>query len=359
MKIKFYFSFLLIICINHQLTFAQDDFMESFVKNNPDKSAFYFSKNDSIAFGINEDKMNPLASLSKTIIALEFAYQVGREEIDPDMLVSYEEINRFAVGDDNFANWTKQIKKDKILSKGQVPIKYVAQGMIRYSANACADYLLSKLGLDKVNKRLEELQIKHESIFPFTASILVAFNYQNEDKAEFLKKAKDWSRDEFRSKVNELNDKFINDDEFLKNIKKEISASIYKDLDYDALWSDNFSLSTAKEYTKLIAKINNREFDPSMNDILTFLFETWAMNDNSELKGAYDGLAYKGAGTNSLINVWLYLRDKEGSEMQFVGLFNHLNQEEYKKIEASISNFGFQLCTDEVYMNKWKEIAGE
>lgn len=329
--------------------------LEKFITDYPEKSSFYFIKNDSMSFGINGLKANPMASLSKTIIALEFAYQFNSSEIDSNESIPITEVERFAIGDDNYRNWKKQIKKDHLINNKEIPLKHIVQGMIRFSANACADFLISKLNLDKINNRIIKLEIEHEPIFPFTASLLVAYNYENKDKTAFLEEAKKWSRNEYRAKVEKVHNKILKDDAFLNKVKKGIKPSSYQDPDFDKIWSNNFSLSSAKAYAELIEKINTRGFEPEMVDILKFIFESWAMKENPHLIENYDGISYKGAGTNSLVNVWLYLRNKDGRTTQFVGLFNDLNQEEFKMVEKEISNFGFLLSTDETLQMKWRK----
>jgi len=331
-----------------------EDPIGQFIRNNPDKVSFYFIKDDSINFGLNEDNLKPVASLSKTIIALEFAYQVLSGTINSEELVAVAELDRFVIGDDNFKNWQKQIKKDRLILKGKIPLKYVTQGMVRHSANACADYIINRLGIDNINRRIDILGINHEPIFPFTASLLVAFNYGDLERQSFLNLTQQWTREEYKAKVQSVHDKLTTENDFLVMVKKRLSSDRYRDLKYDEIWSNNFSLSSAKEYAQLIERINGGDFGHEMEPMLRFLFETWALEENVELKSSFDGLAYKGAGTNSMVNVWLYLRDKEGSTTQFVGLFNNLSKEEFKEIEINISNFGFKMCTESDFRQKWR-----
>lgn len=330
------------------------DYIQDFIRTNPDKVAFYFTKDDSISFGLNEKKSMPVASLSKTLVALEFAFQEKNGELDANEMVALSEIDRFAIGDENHKNWKKQIRKDKLIQNQKVALKYIAQGMIRFSANSCADFLLNRLGIDRVNERITALSLEHEPIFPFTASLLLAFNYEGDEKTKFLSEASLWSREDYRSKVLNLHHQILESDNFLKRIKRKIGKSSYQDVDYDALWSNFFSYSNAEEYVNIIRRINERSFGPKMDEMLKFIFESWALEENSHLKSEYEGISYKGAGTNSLINVWLYLRTKDGIKTHFAGFFNNLTKKEFTEIEKSISNFGFRLSTDEDFMKLWQ-----
>jgi D-alanyl-D-alanine carboxypeptidase len=340
-------------CIAMHMTSAQEPRIESFFKDHPNKMALCLYQEGSVIVGHNEEEYFPMASLSKTIIVIEYAYQVNSGVLDQEELISLSELDRYALDDDNYKNWLKRMKKDRRVVQNKVPIKFVAQGMIQFSANACADYMLNRLGLEQVNQRIGLLNLDHEPIFPFTASLLLAFNYEKKERALFLREAQGWDRETYRSKVEALNDRIVQEDQFLKSIRKNISQDSYKDVAYDSLWTAYFSRSTAKTYAELIDKINRRDFETDIQDQLTFLFETWVFADNPGIQESFDGLAYKGAGTNSLVNVWLYVRTKEGTTTQFVALFDHLTPEEYKLIEATVSNFGFEMCTNPAFQESW------
>ncbi|MFY0606769.1 MAG: serine hydrolase [Cyclobacteriaceae bacterium] len=320
--------------------------MEDFVNANPNKVSFCVIINDSIEFGRNQYRMMPAASLSKTIIALEFIYQVASGDQSEEAMVSMSDIDYLAIGDSNYKNWKKQIKQDQLVKNDQIALKYVVQGMIRYSANACADYLINRLGLENINNRIRLLNLTHEPIFPFTASLLHAFNYCDMDKSAFIADAKKWNKEEYLDQVVLLHDRIMTDPKFWKETKKRIKKSRYSDTDYDSIWTNSFSQSTAYAYARLIADINKRKLAPEFTTLVQMIFEKWTFSDNPQLIDSFDRVAYKGANSNSLINIWLYLADQEGNTMQFVGLFNHLTKNEYAIVEQNISNFGFALLTD-------------
>src|SRR5699024_1711779 len=133
-------------------------------KKHPESSSFMFAKNDSSLVSYQANDRRPLASTMKIIIAIEYAEQVAQDKIDPQQKVSLEEPGRFYLkGTDGGAHpgWLEEMKEKDRIEDGKVALHDIAKGMITYSSNANTDYLLSVLGIDEVNQRIEKLGLKH------------------------------------------------------------------------------------------------------------------------------------------------------------------------------------------------------
>jgi D-alanyl-D-alanine carboxypeptidase len=82
-------------CITHAQSPA--DSLLAFIKNNPARSAIYLVRNDSVVAKQNENKLMPLASTVKILVAVEFAIQAGAGVVDPDEKIAISELDRYYI----------------------------------------------------------------------------------------------------------------------------------------------------------------------------------------------------------------------------------------------------------------------
>ena len=57
------------------------------------------------------------------------------------------------------------------MKNGQIALEEVAKGMIHYSSNANTTYLLEKLGIERVNESIKELELTSHDKFTYTAAL--------------------------------------------------------------------------------------------------------------------------------------------------------------------------------------------
>lgn len=102
------------------------------------------------------DELFPLAATRTVLVLGAYAEAVAQRRIDPEEAVPLPEVQRWWVrGTDGGAHldaerdWRRRerIVRGRILA---VPVDEIAHGMIRWSSNACADYLLDRIGADAV-----------------------------------------------------------------------------------------------------------------------------------------------------------------------------------------------------------------
>lgn len=104
----------------------------------------------------NADALFPLAATRIVVILGAYAEAVAQRRLDPDELVPLPEIQRWWVrGTDGGAHLgaERDWRRRERITRGQVlavPLAEVAHGMVRWSSNACADYLLARLGPETV-----------------------------------------------------------------------------------------------------------------------------------------------------------------------------------------------------------------
>ena len=62
--------------------------------------------------------------------------------------------------------WQSYLEKKGKITEGAVSLEEVARGMVRFSSNANAEYLMEVLGLDNINRNLQSLSLPaHQPIF--------------------------------------------------------------------------------------------------------------------------------------------------------------------------------------------------
>ncbi|MEO6405686.1 MAG: hypothetical protein ABIY51_08430, partial [Ferruginibacter sp.] len=74
---------------------ASADSLINFIINNKSRSSIYLVQNDTILAHLNENKLMPLASTVKIMVAIEFAKQAGSHIIDEESYVSLTELDKY------------------------------------------------------------------------------------------------------------------------------------------------------------------------------------------------------------------------------------------------------------------------
>jgi len=153
------------------------DYVLDYMLENPDKSSLYLVRNDSVLADLNSNRKSPLASTMKIVVAITYAEQAAAAELDPEEDIALSDLDRFYLANtDGNAHpaWLKEIQRLGKEKDGTVKLKEVAAGMIQYSSNANTDFLIWKLGLDKINANLDRLDLTpHDKIFPPVGSLMV------------------------------------------------------------------------------------------------------------------------------------------------------------------------------------------
>ena len=100
----------------------------AFLSAHPDKSSMQLVRNDTVLADFHADRVMPLASTVKIIIAIEYAEQAAAGTINPDELIPLDELDRFYVANtDGGAHpaWlnavSDQVKDNRVAVRGNCP----------------------------------------------------------------------------------------------------------------------------------------------------------------------------------------------------------------------------------------------
>ena len=88
---------LLIISIPSSFLYSQStaDSLLNFIKQNKTRSSLFLRKNDTVIAQLNEDKLMPLASTVKIIVAIEFSKQAAHNVFDENERIPLSELDKY------------------------------------------------------------------------------------------------------------------------------------------------------------------------------------------------------------------------------------------------------------------------
>jgi len=320
------------------------EFILDFIKNNPDKSSVKLIKNGTVYTEFNANRMMPLASTVKTVIAIEYAEQASKGIINADDLISISDLEKFYIPNTDggaHPKWLESVE-NKIVNQ-QISIREIAKGVIWYSSNANTEWLCDKLGLHNINNRLKSLNIKkHSEIYFIVSALFVGKEKSTKLEGDSLEQTlRNLSDKEYVVVTNRIHQKLISD----SNYKNDLGKMVEK------VWSDKLPASTTNEYVGLLQKINSRTyFSPKTQQYLDEVMETYMQNPGNRRNWKH--LGGKGGSTAWILTKALYGTDKKGNTTEAAYFFNNLNEENSQKIYQSINEFELGLLLSrKVYFN--------
>lgn len=322
-----------------------------FIKENPDRVSISLSQNEKVLLEHNETKMRPLASTVKIIIAIEYAYQVAEGKLNPDQKLSVSDLKKYhypATDGGAHKAWLNnlELEKDSIVSLSEI-----AKAMIKYSSNANTEYLIDLLGLENINSRIKLLEIeKHDSIYYLVSSLFIRdFLFPEKSNIEAIKSIKDLSDGEYRKACVQIHKKLKNGT-FENDSLKDFGLAVQK------AWSDRLPASTAKEYRKLMEKLNTKsvlpkEVNQHLDPILEFVMENPLNQEWLKHSGS------KGGSTASLLTKALYATDKEGNRIHLSYFLSDLSALETVQLQMSMNAFELAILQEEEFRMQIREVV--
>lgn len=159
---------------------TKDDIIK-FMVNNPEMWSMSLIQNDNEIINYNKDKIIPLASTVKILYAVAFVNAVRNKYVNPDELIPINEVDSLYLKNTD-GNAHNAWKENEHIGS-EVSLKEVAKGMMKYSSNACTDFIYYKLGKDKIDEVIREYSIlQHTDIYPINAAVLIPSYLYIEEK---------------------------------------------------------------------------------------------------------------------------------------------------------------------------------
>ncbi|MEM0542913.1 serine hydrolase [Flavobacterium sp. j3] len=316
----------------------------NFIKKNPNRSAIFLQRNDTVFAIQNPYKNMPLASTVKIIIAIEYACQVKNEIINPNEEVDLNDINKYYIKNtdgDSHLKWIKSVSKKVFNNK--ITIREIAKGMMKYSSNANTEWLIEKLGVNKINSRIKILKLKsHSSIYYFVSALFVANDtYPKLKGKELTSQMKILSKEKYIEISNSIHNKLKVDTTYKKKL-------VNLRMDIQKVWSDNLPSSTVSDYVSIMEKINSRNyFDAITQKHLEEVMEYILENPKNEERIEHIGM--KGGSTAFVLTKALYSTDNKGNKTELAYFFNNLSTFETIELQKSMKEFELKILTNKKF----------
>ncbi len=326
------------------------DLLLDFIKQHKDKASLYLTQNDTVIAKLNEDKMMPLASTVKILIAIEFAKQVAKADIDENEMIALSDLDRYYIPDTDghaHSNWIAYEKNKGFVKQDSVILLDVARGMIMFSSNANTEYLLDLLGIDKVKDNIDLFGLKnHTAIYPMVASLFMYQNPLGKKEADILKAIKKLSDEQYARYIYDMH-KALKYDTILKAKfrPQDLTMNMQK------VWSNRLPKSTTKEYVRICSILNNRAFfDEDTYSILSLVLETLMENPANKQWLKHAGM--KGGSTAWVLTKALYATTKKGERIEMAYFFNNLTEAENTMLQELMNKFELTVLTDVNFRRK-------
>lgn len=284
---------------------AQDD-TASFIEENPDLVSVLCLQGDEVMVEHLADEPLTLASSSKTIILAEYARQVALGNLDPEEEIAIEDIELYYLaGTDGNAHeqWLDTLEADAETAT----LSQIADGMMQFSTNAGADYILSRLDTAGFVELYDLLGLENTDLpTSFLANLLVLSNHDigiaELDYIETLDK------EIFLAEHDRLLELFINDEQWREAELEFHSnpATSLPDIETQITFFDQFSTqSTAND---MLTVIQSPYVDSGLSETAKEVMIghlDWLFDVNPANADVYEVLATKGgAYAGILTSVW-------------------------------------------------------
>ncbi len=318
-----------------------------FMRNNPDKSSFKLIRNGEIVADYHSNRMMPLASTVKVIVAIEYAWQAAHDSIDPDELVALSELEKYYVPDTDggaHKNWLQSVEQKDY--NRMVPLQEVADGMIRFSSNANTEYLCDRLGLHNINNRLKTMGVKdHSEIYHFVSALLIpSVVFPDKTGEELISAVHVIPQSEYFRLCNMIHDSLKKDPGF----KSEFTMLT---VDVQRVWSDRLPASTTAEYAGIMQKINSRTWFDSLTHVHLAKLLEWPM-DNPANAEWLDHAGIKGGSTAFVLTKTMYATDKYGNTTEMALFFNGLEMAENTYLQMHMNQFDVDVLRNQAFLRQ-------
>ncbi|ENH96364.1 D-alanyl-D-alanine carboxypeptidase [Gracilibacillus halophilus YIM-C55.5] len=282
-------------------------------------------ENGKDTLSINTHQTFPLASTVKIVIAYCLVKQVNNGETDLNDEVKLSDVDCLYIPNTDggaHIQWKESIDFPEYVS-----LLDIAKGMMKFSSNACTDFLINRIGLDKINNSIEILQMhKHSKLNYLTPTLLIPGYLSNKRKIAW-------------EKLNSMNNDVYH--KISKDIFQHMKTSNVNQLKQHApkmlnkkmqlLINNRLPSSTTKEYCDLLYRIGN----DLLNKKEKKLFSDIVLGESTK-QGNDRYFWYKGGATlfvltsalyretqDSNISVSLFIQDNKSEDLYWIrGIFN-------------------------------------
>lgn len=330
---------------------ANPDHILKHLAKHPKTTSLYIALNGEEQLNYQANTPRPLASVVKTIIALEYAYQIHEDESLKNVQVPLEDLERYYIKNtDGGAHeaWLEDLKEQNRIEDQTVTLHDIAKGMITFSSNANTDYLIDFFKVDNINKRIDQLNLTdHDPVYPVVGALL--FNQKYKDKTD----GDHWMNELYRMTDETYKQEAIEISDELKQQTIDLSKGIDLKIKEQRLWSDRLPKAPAKTYGQLLHQIATEQFSPDISETIKELME-WPMEMVPENKNLYKAVGAKGGSTAFVLNQAMYVETLNNDLYEVVILIDDLSLWKSFILSRHLNAFIIEIVNNETFLEKVK-----
>ncbi len=324
--------------------------MLSFMQANKSNFSIYLQKNDTSLAAFNENKLMPLASTVKILVAIEFAKQAAAHVIEIGDAVALADLDRYYLANTDggaHPNWIAYEKKKNHIFNDSINLIDVARGMIIFSSNANTEYLMDLLGIDNVQNDIPMLGVKqHTAIFPMVSSLFLYQNPRAIPEKKLLKGITSLDEETYCRYTYDIHKALKYSDSLKEKFRpQDLSMPMQR------VWSERLPASTTKDYVHIAKIINNRKFlSKEAYEILSKVLES--VMENAANKKMFMHAGMKGGSTAWVLTKALYATLPTGERIEMAYFFNNLTLAQQDQIQPLMNSFELNVLTNEAFRSK-------
>lgn len=330
------------------------DSLLNFIAKNKNRSSIYLVQNDTVIAHVNENKLMPLASTVKIMVAIEFAKQAAAKVINQNNYVPLTSLEKYYLPNTDggaHPGWLAYEKSNGHVQNDSIKLIDVARGMIIFSSNANTEFLMDLLGFDNVKNNIQLFGLKqHTAIYPLVASLFMYQNPKKKSEESILKGIGRLSAEQYSRYSFDMHNALKYDTVLKSKFRpQDLSLKMQK------AWSDRLPASTTKEYVHIIQVLNNRKyFDENTYTILAKVLETVMENPANRQWLTHAGT--KGGSTIWVLTKALYASTKTGNKIEMAYFFNDLAAEENMQLQRWMNVFELEVLSNADFRQKIKTV---
>ncbi len=238
-----------------------DDLL-SFVAERPEHASLVVfdvgEEEEGIFFGADEER--PIMNVYRLLLLAAYGAAVEAGEIDPDERLALDELRRFhleARGQGGHRAAVERLRDEGLIEDDSLSIASAVRGAVQFNDEAAADWLLLRLGEQKVDELREAMGwSKVASPLPSSGQVLSWSHPKMEERpGERVESLRGMDRETYRSEVFALTEQFIEEGSFREEV-----LSVIRDRGTEISLRDQRNLAiatqtrgTAREYASFLA----------------------------------------------------------------------------------------------------------
>ncbi|MBY8911470.1 class A beta-lactamase-related serine hydrolase [Bacillus sp. YC2] len=257
-----------------------------FIASHPERVCLTVINNDQTLINHNGSKLFPLASTVKILFLLACVHEVRKKNISFSETINVEEIDKFYIPHTDGGAHNNWKSKENI---GQiVTIKEVLIGMMRYSSNACTDYIYSLIGPENIQKTVDlYLPVNHTPVFSINSSMLVA-PYLKKHEQKKTKDIPEYMKDMKQKKFMEISEKVFDALSQGKADTLRAALSSANHINIQREFTKKLPASSSENYARLMYRLGTGDLlSESEKDILDEI--TGPLNPQDKTRIWYKG----------------------------------------------------------------------